>query len=249
MSGLQPADLAYGAGPVSDSDEYSDESEESDSSDDSGDSDEDFGHVEEEDLANKLKDDVEVWINKADYIPKDIGYDWHPFCAALIDNHRDTRGVFQPPSSATPSSSLGGAGGSGGNRGHVFFGRDPGDLAPRKGEGWKHIRYVPAWMDPDYRDDFLPTPSGKLRRNTSSTRDAMYNLRPALRLADAIRNPTDYALRYGMIAGRLDGRSRMSPTWSKTRNPVDDNNGIKSRFPARKFSRKSWNSCCRSTAC
>ncbi|KAI1109597.1 hypothetical protein F5Y14DRAFT_22427 [Nemania sp. NC0429] len=213
MSTSEPAHWADEVDHVSET-EYSDNSDTSDDSDDS----------DEQHLGGDPRDDVQAWIDKADYIPKGIGYDWRPFCAALIDNHRDARGVFRPPRPTLPSSLAGAAGGGGGNSGHVFFGDDPGELAPMKGGDWDHIRYVPAWMDPDYRDELIETPRRKLRYNSSSTRDAMYNLRPALRLADAIRNPTDYALRYGMAAGRLDGRSRMSPTWSKTRDPIDDFN-------------------------
>ncbi|KAI0195509.1 hypothetical protein F4808DRAFT_474596 [Astrocystis sublimbata] len=92
-------------------------------------------------------------------------------------------------------------------------------LAPDPGRDWKHVLYVPAWMDPEYREDVVVTPAG--RRLTNTRHDALFNLRPALRIEDVVRRPTDYAQRFGIAEDRLDGRSRMSPTWSKTRNPFE----------------------------
>ncbi|KAI0905467.1 hypothetical protein F4823DRAFT_566721 [Ustulina deusta] len=175
---------------------------------------------------------VQDWIDEAAYIPKDIGYFWFPFCKALIENHRDVTGVFQPPSppSVPPYVQTARRGhGDGqhdkqiGGKSDVLVVNIPADKVlnkdPTKGS-WDHVVYLPEWMDPDYQENFLKTPAGAWRKNT--VREAIFNLRPALRLEDVIRNPTDYALRFGIAEGRLDGRSRMSPTWSKTRDPIDD---------------------------
>ncbi|KAI1151432.1 hypothetical protein F4825DRAFT_451465 [Nemania diffusa] len=171
--------------------------------------------------ADQRRIDARKWIAAAGYMPKDE--DWEPFCEALIDNHRDNQGVFHTPSpSPSPPPTPGGGPGVRQRPKHVLFGTDPSKLAPAMGDSWKHVRYLPAWMDPNYKEEVVNTPAGVRKRNTAGTRDALYNLRPALRLSDTIRNPTEYALRYGIAEDRLDGRSRMSPTWSPTRDPFDD---------------------------
>ncbi|KAI1738688.1 hypothetical protein F4680DRAFT_467065 [Xylaria scruposa] len=170
-----------------------------------------------EEYNQDIDDDVDRWINKADYIPKDINYDWRPFCRALIENHQSAKSLFPDPPSE-PTSPLN-------NKKKpkdVIPGIQPPDglgLAPKLGKDWTFVRYIPAWMDPEYTDDKFVTPGGRKTLNT--VRDAVYNLRPALRLSDQIRRPTDYALRFGIAADRLDGRSRFSPTWSGTRNPLE----------------------------
>ncbi|KAI0442924.1 hypothetical protein F4803DRAFT_575044 [Xylaria telfairii] len=169
-----------------------------------------------DDYNEELEDDVEMWINTASYIPKDIDYDWRPFCRALIENHRIAKYLFPDPPPPPPSNNTR----RGGPRDVVKgIQQEPRGLAPEPGKQFRHVRYIPAWMDPDYTQDTLVTPAGRQLQN--SVRDAMYNLRPALRLSDEIRRPTDYAQRFGIAADRLDGRSRMSPTWSGTRNPLE----------------------------
>ncbi|KAI0508907.1 hypothetical protein F5B22DRAFT_649606 [Xylaria bambusicola] len=180
---------------------------------------------------------VQDWIDSASYIPKGIGYSWSPFCEALIENHLDITGVSEPPpppgvpdyaKSAVPKKRHdGGQRGSEkqqtGGRSDVLIVNIPADKVPDKDPAkgsWKHVVYVPEWTDPDYKENFMKTPAGRWRKN--QVRDAIANLRPALRLEDAIRNPTDYALRFGIADGRRDGRSRMSPTWSQTRDPMED---------------------------
>ncbi|KAI0451364.1 hypothetical protein F5B21DRAFT_528031 [Xylaria acuta] len=171
--------------------------------------------------SDQLEADVDKWMKEAPYIPKDGDYDWRPFCRALIENHRLARGVFPDPPSPPPSTNNNKKKPSGAR--DVVKGIQPQEeplgLAPVPGKGWTHVKYIPAWMDPEYKEDTLVTPAGQRLHNT--VRDAVYNLRPALRLSDAIRRPTDYALRFGIAADRLDGRSRMSPTWSRTRNPLE----------------------------
>ncbi|KAI0114333.1 hypothetical protein GGR51DRAFT_577369 [Nemania sp. FL0031] len=175
------------------------------------------GEAGEMDWQKRRERDAQEWIDTCYYIPKDIEYDWRPFCEALVDNHRDAKGDFVAPS-LPPRDSRGETG----KPKDVIHGPDPAALAPAKGEDWKYVRYIPAWTDPDYREEIIETPGLNLIRNSLTTRDSLYNLRPALRHSDSIRNPTEYALRFGIAADRLDGRSRMSPSWSETRNPLAD---------------------------
>ncbi|KAI1294324.1 hypothetical protein F5Y03DRAFT_399624 [Xylaria venustula] len=176
-----------------------------------------------------LDEDVFRWIETSNRIPKDLKYDWFPFCKALIQNHRDVSNIFQPPPPpGTPDYILKKNVDKliqfyHNEQGDVVFEEVPDDEVPNTDPvvgSWDHVIYCPEWTDPDYNENFMKTPAGGWRQN--SVRDAMFNLRPALRLEDAIRNPTDYAQRFGIAQGRIDGRSRMSPTWSKTRDPMDD---------------------------
>lgn len=78
---------------------------------------------------------------------------------------------------------------------------------------WDHVRYAPAWTDPDWEDkgperDELDYP----------IKDGlMSQVRPALLAKDQIQNPTQYAKRFGIFPGRVDGRSRTSPTRAESR--------------------------------
>ncbi|KAI2641330.1 hypothetical protein GGS21DRAFT_487683 [Xylaria nigripes] len=167
-------------------------------------------------------EDTKKWIDSAPYIPTTISYDWHRFCKALIECHRDALGVFRPPVVSEPGHAGYGPGGRK-RDGHVTVQIIPEHLVPQKDPergSWDYVNYIPAWTDPEYVEDYIMSRDGRVISNT--VRDAVFNLRPALRLDDVIRNPTDYAQRFGIAADRLDGRSRMSPSWSKTRNPFDD---------------------------
>ncbi|KAI0542569.1 hypothetical protein GGR58DRAFT_497114 [Xylaria digitata] len=190
-----------------------------------------LGAVSQEEL--QIEYAAQQWIHEAWYIPKNINYDWRPFCTALIQNHRDVTDISQPPPPPEPPEYIQSSKRAGNTPGRddeadggtsdIHFIKIPADKVPSKdpeGGSWEHVVYIPEWMDPDYNENFIRTGGGRWRDNT--VRDAVYNLRPALRLEDTIRKPTDYALRFGIAEGRLDGRSRMSPTWSKTRDPMDD---------------------------
>ncbi|KAI1420202.1 hypothetical protein F5Y12DRAFT_719798 [Xylaria sp. FL1777] len=173
----------------------------------------------------EFEEDVHMWMDWAPKIPQDINYSWFPFCKALAENHRDVTGIFQPPPppSVPQYVQQKHVDKQTGRKKDVLFVEIPADKVPIKDPtkgSWDHVVYLPEWMDPDYKETFMKTPAGGWRKNT--VREAISNLRPALRLEDAIRNPTNYALRFGIAEGRLDGRSRMSPTWSKTRDPIDD---------------------------
>jgi hypothetical protein len=149
------------------------------------------------------------WINEASYIPKDVAYDFLPLCEALVEPFVDISDASVPP----PAKRVGDSRVLKDAAGQLLEGE------PDSG-GQDYVRYVPYWMDPDYNENVIETPNGTRKRNVSG--DALFKLRPALRLTDQFRNPTAYAQRFGIAEGRLDGRSRMSPTWSKTRDPLDD---------------------------
>ena len=172
---------------------------------------------------------VQEWIDNADYIPKDIGYSWFLFCEALIENQQAAAARVRPPRPPpVPDHRRAAAAqrepsrlnelqhdqrADGGGKSDTTYVKIPEELVPDKDPSkgsWDHVVYLPAWTDPDFREDVLRTPAGRWRRNTVS--DAIHNLRPALRLEDAIKNPTEYALRFGIADGRRDGRSRSKPT-------------------------------------
>lgn len=81
---------------------------------------------------------------------------------------------------------------------------------------WDYVWYVPTWTDPEFdpKLERLPHAFVRVRRRE---RDVLAMLRPALRAADAVRNPTAYAKRWGIYPDRSDGRSRLSPSASTTR--------------------------------
>ncbi|KAI0967159.1 hypothetical protein F4678DRAFT_483291 [Xylaria arbuscula] len=190
---------------------------------------ENVGRDQAKNLADNLDEDVLHWIQRCEHIPKDLNYDWFPFCKALIQNHRDVSNIFEPPpppgapdyiikKNVDPLIQF-----YHNEHGDVVFEEVPDDEIPNTDPvvgSWDHVIYCPEWTDPDYNESFMKTPAGAWRQN--SVRDATFNLRPALRLEDAIRNPTEYAQRFGIAEGRIDGRSRMSPSWSQTRDPMDD---------------------------
>ncbi|KAK8033502.1 hypothetical protein PG991_002900 [Apiospora marii] len=94
------------------------------------------------------------------------------------------------------------------------------------GDGsWDYVVYVPEWTDPLW-DPAWQRVYGTDKKKRRPQRDVLQSLRPALRPEDAVRNPTPYARRWGIPRDRNDGRSRTSPTFSRTRDfgaAVDDN--------------------------
>ncbi|KAK8042855.1 hypothetical protein PG994_013338 [Apiospora phragmitis] len=85
------------------------------------------------------------------------------------------------------------------------------------GDGsWDFVVYIPEWTDPAW-DPAWERIYGTDQKKPRFQRDALQTLRPALRAEDAVRNPTPYARRWGIAADRTDGRSRTSPTFSRTR--------------------------------
>ncbi|KAI0164602.1 hypothetical protein GGR57DRAFT_514609 [Xylariaceae sp. FL1272] len=170
------------------------------------------------------------WIDKEDLIPKDIYYDWLPLCTALVEpflevDQSGDNGVVKPvdlmgslPDFWEPQADAGKH-----HQDHVYTERVPDRLIPSKDPStgaWDHVVFIPEWTDPDYKSTSYVMQSGKKFRNT--IKDSLQDLRPALRLEDQIRNSTDYARRFGIASDRVDGRSRMSPTWAPTRDTMVD---------------------------
>lgn len=80
---------------------------------------------------------------------------------------------------------------------------------------WTYVEYIPAWCDPKWDDEYDISKEQSKRRKR--IRGTFERLRPALLPQDALRTPTPYALRWGISLDRGDGRSRLSPTSSTTR--------------------------------
>ncbi|KAH8688157.1 hypothetical protein BGZ61DRAFT_532971 [Ilyonectria robusta] len=78
---------------------------------------------------------------------------------------------------------------------------------------WDHVRYAPAWTDPDWEDNG----PGRDDLDYPIKNGLMSQVRPALLAKDQIQNPTQYAKRFGIFPGRVDGRSRTSPTRAESR--------------------------------
>ncbi|KAM0425128.1 hypothetical protein ACHAPT_009688 [Fusarium lateritium] len=90
------------------------------------------------------------------------------------------------------------------------------------GDRWKHVRYHPAWTDPDWHDE------GKERDKTDFKIANFFDrLRPALLPKDQYKQPTKYAHRFSIFPGRLDGRSRASPTRADSRKLFPANGDVK----------------------
>jgi hypothetical protein len=120
---------------------------------------------------------------------------------------------MKPPPQHVSIHTSGDNNGDGGDGGGAFIPRPP----PKGEDGsWDYVLYVPEWSHPDFDPRFEIEPY-TFRRRTRPTRDVLRMMRPALRAADAVRNPTPYALRWGINPDRTDGRSRLSPSWSTTR--------------------------------
>ncbi|KAI1340251.1 hypothetical protein F5Y15DRAFT_423229 [Xylariaceae sp. FL0016] len=173
------------------------------------------------------------WIENAANIPTNIGYDWLPFCTALAEHCININPSFNPTDATTGETKSGGnlpgypdsfTSAYGPIRHNMALEVDPRTIPGRtraKDGDFLYWRYIPEWMDPDYDENTIKLPDGQVFMNT--VRDSLYNLRPALRLEDAIRRPTDLAKRWGIHPyRRTDGRSQTSPTLSSTRNPFDD---------------------------
>ncbi|KAH8882568.1 hypothetical protein GQ53DRAFT_812049 [Thozetella sp. PMI_491] len=96
-----------------------------------------------------------------------------------------------------------------------------------------YVVFVPSWTDPDWEDDptFAATPLppdateeqrmlwAELDAREVNIRkgDSTQRMRPALLERDLHKNPTPYAVRFGIYPRAAPGRSRLSPTSSNTR--------------------------------
>ncbi|KAI1266913.1 hypothetical protein F5Y18DRAFT_425467 [Xylariaceae sp. FL1019] len=181
---------------------------------------------------------AQAWIDREDMIPKDINYNWLPLCTALVEpflgedqsgnnngNVNLNNGTVNPLDimNNLPPDFLSAPSPSSGHSDEPSIERVPDRQLPNKDPAkgaWDHVVYLPAWTDPDFKSTSYVEESGKKFKNT--VKDALHDLRPALRLEDQVRNPTQYARRFGIAADRLDGRSRMSPTWDTSRDAMVD---------------------------
>ncbi|KAI1326218.1 hypothetical protein F5Y16DRAFT_400585 [Xylariaceae sp. FL0255] len=164
---------------------------------------------------NPIDAAVQQFLDDHSFI-KDINYDFRPMIRALAEPLVDISTSLPnfnkqvlPRASQVKSS-------------HVTKVTVPPGSLPTKDPklgSWDFVRYCPSWMDPAYNED-LEVKGNSAYHNT--VRDSFYNLRPAMRFEDTVRNPTPFARRFGIAADRTDGRSRMSPTWSNTRDPFID---------------------------
>ena len=79
------------------------------------------------------------------------------------------------------------------------------------------VRWDPYWCDPEWDDAHyrIDVEEGEAAQWVDIL--PMDKQRPALLPKDALRNPTPYSQRFGIHPDQLDGRSRLSPSFSTTR--------------------------------
>ncbi|KAI0595685.1 hypothetical protein F4775DRAFT_604505 [Biscogniauxia sp. FL1348] len=165
--------------------------------------------------------DTRTFIKENTKIPKEGGYDWLPFFSALREEALDK--FHADPDSESESEDVNGdvrPRRPGQDRFRVAY--DP-DKVPSKlpGSGsFDYVWYVPEWTHPDFDPTTVRTYTGKQIYVASG--ENTIGLWPALRKEDQIKNPTSYARRFGIHPDELNGRSRASPSLSRTRNPFDD---------------------------
>ncbi|KAK0643703.1 hypothetical protein B0T16DRAFT_459815 [Cercophora newfieldiana] len=83
---------------------------------------------------------------------------------------------------------------------------------------YTYCQFVPVWTDPRWDDSHTITVRNmKGEQVAIPRRDVTKLIRPALLPQDADKNPTTYALRYGINPDAPRGRSRMSPDLSESR--------------------------------
>ncbi|KAK8052200.1 hypothetical protein PG993_003585 [Apiospora rasikravindrae] len=179
--------------------------------------------------------------------PQIDGWDWRPFMTAVFardqmmpvdPNEPQINFVEDSDSDSDTDSNSGTGDGLSGpvssQPTQILSTLDPKDRVPAKdshrppitnqkpppkqpGDGsWNFVLYIPEWTDPAW-DPNWERVYGSNQKKPRFQRDVLQNLRPALRAEDAPRNPTPYARRWGMPSDRTDGRSRTSPTFSRTR--------------------------------
>ncbi|KAI1499223.1 hypothetical protein F5X99DRAFT_430838 [Biscogniauxia marginata] len=154
------------------------------------------------------------FIKRSRTVPDHINYDWVPFFTALSllkanlvglnDINVDLQGNKAPSQDRFRQ---------------VFDPKRTPTKDPNSGS-WNYVWYIPEWGYPGFDPTVLKTYQGKTVSVNPS--EALFGLRPALRIEDAIKRPTEYALRFGIHPDELSGRSRTSPSLSVTRDPFDD---------------------------
>ncbi|KAL7629809.1 hypothetical protein AAE478_001332 [Parahypoxylon ruwenzoriense] len=147
-------------------------------------------------------------------VPKAPSYDFDPFLKALCENY-----LLRPPAE------IGDDERGYKNSGHRFDNTKTIHLdklvpkAPGSGS-WDYVWYIPEWSHPEYDPTISMTSSGN--RSWRVT-DQVGRAHPALRVEDQVRQPTEWAKRFGIHPDEPGGRSRLSPTSSQSRgDPIRD---------------------------
>ncbi|KAJ2903073.1 hypothetical protein MKZ38_010494 [Zalerion maritima] len=85
------------------------------------------------------------------------------------------------------------------------------ELGPRT-----YVKYIPRFTHPNFNDknstSLGPTGQPGVQRTPWNM---LLGIRPAILPQDSVKNPTEYARRFGIFPGRMDGRSLMSPVRSR----------------------------------
>ncbi|RYP28811.1 hypothetical protein DL767_007029 [Monosporascus sp. MG133] len=169
------------------------------------------------DIEAEAEKKADEWLRDTRTIPLDIGYDWKPLLTALA-----TRGVtVDPPANVAEGDAPEDDRPTAPAPDHGYI-TEPKNIPVKdpKSGSWKHTWYVPHWGHPNHSDRLRVTYDQ--RRYLRGTTDPVTQLRPALLPGDKMKNPTPYAKRFGLHPDDLNGRSRLSPTLSSTRNPLED---------------------------
>ncbi|KAI1765446.1 hypothetical protein GGR53DRAFT_529628 [Hypoxylon sp. FL1150] len=173
-----------------------------------------------------------------DFIPWNYGFDFLPALEAFIENCRtiqyqddaNGRRVIRPVVNMAPlvatvkGSSLVPKHTAALNKHFIDPDKiDKTKMVPKRPGmpgGWNYVWYVPEWTHPDF--DPSITVSYNFPGVQWLSADTISKMYPALRVEDLVKNPTDWAKRFGIYPDELGGRSRLSPTLSQTRDPFQD---------------------------
>lgn len=79
------------------------------------------------------------------------------------------------------------------------------------------VQFVPEWTHPDWNENTVTVVGESGDHKKVANKDPSRKIRPAVLARDVPKNPTPYAVRWGMHPDRVDGRSLLSPTNSSTR--------------------------------
>ncbi|KAI0134874.1 hypothetical protein F4814DRAFT_399206 [Daldinia grandis] len=151
-------------------------------------------------------------------MPDGYFWDWQPFFEALVEGNIAAHGVgvVFPPDDADAMGSPAEV-----DRWHDSHIALRGKVPKPPGSGsWNYSWYIPEWSHPDFDPSFTVSYTKGFR--SLGSRDPVVRLHPALRPQDQIRQPTEWAKRFGIYPGESRGRSRLSPTLSATRDPWED---------------------------
>ncbi|KAI0173215.1 hypothetical protein GGR52DRAFT_571726 [Hypoxylon sp. FL1284] len=162
-------------------------------------------------------------------IPLNYAFDWMPALRAFCEQSRTIEASdrsFIKPAVSVPDDIYESQDDFGwDSSGHQIDLRkiDRSKLNPRRpGEdgGYDFVWYVPEWSHPEFDPSIRTTYNGLPWFRWG--KDALNTQRPALRPQDQLRQPSEWARRFGIHPAEPGGRSRMSPTLSQTRDPFQD---------------------------